>query len=151
MAERRLAACSFFKIGIFCDKDGNIRKNHLSSVTKYKIRSNMARGLVLFEICMLLLLGSFYRPVFWVGISLLLLNSFLPPVISTLFAIFRAKERQGLGKFYCSSGFEVVTAVDMALTNIDAVVRTLYRMKNKSRLLELGRLHFRRRASTRTA
>lgn len=120
----------------FRDKDGNIRKNHLSSVTKYKIRSNMARGLVLFEICMLLLLGSFYRPVFWVGISLLLLNSFLPPVISTLFAIFRAKERQGLGKFYCSSGFEVVTAVDMALTNIDAVVRTLYRMKKQKRLLE---------------
>lgn len=118
-----------------------IVKNPINKLSKFKVFDNLRRSV--FPITSLILLFINYKITFIIG-----LVSVLMPLILDLFnyIVYRKEinEKQinfsqtisGIKKSVLKGILEIVTLPDKVYTSIDAIVKTLYRLKTKNNLLE---------------
>ena len=123
------------------NKEKSIVNNPIDRLSKFKIFDNLRRSL--FPITALILLFINYKLTFILGII-----SVLMPLILDLinYIVYRKEtnERQvnfsrnisGIKKSILKGILEIVTLPDKVYTSINAIVKTLYRLKIKNNLLE---------------
>ena len=127
--------------------DGRRQKNPLSVLSRWKLFDNLRRSLVPAALTLLLLLGwmVLLSPWFWtlsvIGIIL------IPPLIASILEMFRKPDEVLLGQHLAASvrsalrrfaqaAFSLACLPYEAFFNLDAILRTAWRMLLRKRLLE---------------
>ena len=122
------------------NSEGKRVYNNLDGITKYKIYENLQRTLYEPILCILAVLGIFFREIFTATLVLYAIRTVLPllfEVISVLRIKITQNENKRINKetFY-RAVFNTLLVADSAFNNADAVIRTLSRLKSKTKLLE---------------
>ena len=108
------------------NKEKSLVNNPIDRLSKFKIFDNLRRSL--FPITALILLFVNYKLTFVLGII-----SVLMPLILDLINYHNVS---GIKKSILKGILEIVTLPDKVCTSINAIVKTLYRLKTKNNLLE---------------
>ena len=114
--------------------------NYLDGTTKYKIYENLLRTLIEPAICLLLIIGIFIKEIFLSAVILFALQSVLPCIfelLSVLWLKITQNEHKRISfDIFTRAILNMLLAADCAFNNIDAVIRTIARLKSKKKLLE---------------
>lgn len=123
-------------------KNSNGKKiyNCLDGITKYKIYENLQRTLFEPTLCLLLLAGVFFGKIFSITAVLYAVYAALP-IMFELFEAARLKLTENANKrisadIILKPVLSLLVLADSAVNSIDAIIRTLARLKAKTKLLE---------------
>lgn len=138
--------------GNILDEQGNKRKNSLGHIDKYKIRNNLVRSiqepLILILIGYCLLLNIFFSLKIGYLMTIIFLCLLAPMIIQILDKIIYRKEGETYQKTFTkqisrikagiiSGLISIGTLPDKAYMSLNAIIKTIYRMKvSKKHLLE---------------
>ena len=119
--------------------DGRTLRNPLSALSRWKILDNLRRSLALVALTSLLLLGWSTLPRPWLWTLAVLGMVLLPPLLISLVDAFRksrdvllgqhlAAVLRSAGRSFALAGFRIACLPYEALFNLDAILRTAWRM-----------------------
>lgn len=114
--------------------------NQLDGITKYKIYENLQRTLFEPCLCLLAIIGIFFRKIFTAALIFCILQKCMPLVLEAVNAIKLKLTENAFKRINKSTvlrpAFELITVADCAFNSADAIIRTLSRLKSKRNLLE---------------
>ncbi len=121
------------------DKEGHLRKNHLSALSRWKIWDNIRRSLMPIAFIALLIIGWTLLPMPWFWTTIVVLILFLPVIIAALWHLaHKPKDLDFASHFnefvqaaslnFLQSFLYLASLPFEAYYNLDAIVRTNWRM-----------------------